>query len=123
MNTGDVIQIEAPDFDPDINEGLPTQEHQEAQGSASITQQSFEKSDKNQAPALSYQDVEEVDWLDAIPVKILPQPDQDIKQNIPILPTRRETNLIEIPQLESDLEEDQDIPDPSQHLPREPEYS
>ena len=37
MNTGDVIQIEALDFDPDINEGLPTQEHQEAQGSASIT--------------------------------------------------------------------------------------
>ena len=28
MNTGDVIQIEAPDFDPDIDERLPTQEHQ-----------------------------------------------------------------------------------------------
>ena len=38
MNTGDVIQIEAPDFNPDINKGLSTQEHQEAQGSASITQ-------------------------------------------------------------------------------------
>ena len=38
MNTGDVIQTEAPDFDPDIDEGLPIQEHQEAQGSASITQ-------------------------------------------------------------------------------------
>ena len=36
MNTGDVIQIEVPDFDADIDEGLPTQEHQEAQGSASI---------------------------------------------------------------------------------------
>ena len=32
MNTGDIIQIEAPDFDPDIDEGLPTQEQQEAQG-------------------------------------------------------------------------------------------
>ena len=41
MNTGDVIQIEAPNFDPDIDKGLPTQEHQEAQGSVSITQQSF----------------------------------------------------------------------------------
>ena len=30
MNTSDVIQIEAPDFDPDIDKGLPTQEHQEA---------------------------------------------------------------------------------------------
>ena len=52
MNTGDVTQIEAPDFDPDIDEGLPTQEHEEAQGSASIIQQSFKKSDDNKAPAL-----------------------------------------------------------------------
>ena len=52
MNTGDIIQIEAPDFDPDIDEGLPTQEHQEAQGSASITQQFFKKSDDSIAPAL-----------------------------------------------------------------------
>ena len=34
MNTGNVIQIEAPDFDPDIDEALPTSvdqniEHQE----------------------------------------------------------------------------------------------
>ena len=52
MNTGDVIQIEVPDFNPDIDKGLPTQEHQEAQGSASITQQSFKKSDEHKAPAL-----------------------------------------------------------------------
>ena len=38
MNTGDVIQIDAPDFDPDINGGLPTKEHKETQGSDSITQ-------------------------------------------------------------------------------------
>ena len=52
MNTGDVIQIDAPDFDPDIDKGLPTQEHQETQGPASITQQSFEKFDECKAPAL-----------------------------------------------------------------------
>ena len=52
MNTGDIIQIEALDFDPDIDEGLPTQEHQEAQGSASIAQQSFKKSEESKAPAL-----------------------------------------------------------------------
>ena len=69
MNTGDVIQIEVPDLDPDIDEGLPIQEHQEAQGSASITQQSFEKSDKSNAPALSHQDVEDVDWPNAIPYR------------------------------------------------------
>ena len=108
MNTGDVIQIEAPDFDPDIDEGLPTQEHQEAQGSVSIIQQSIKKSDERKAPALSQGDAEEVDWPDVIPVKIPPQSDQDNKQNIPVLPTRRETNLIDIPQLESDLEEEEE---------------
>ena len=61
MNTGDVIQIEALDFDPDIDEGLPTQEHQETQGSANITRQSFKKSDECEAPALLQRDVEEVD--------------------------------------------------------------
>ena len=79
MNTSDVIQIEVPHFDPDIDEGLPTQEHQEAQGSASITQQSFEKSDKSKAPALLQREVEEVDWPDVIPVKVLPQLDQGIR--------------------------------------------
>ena len=108
MNTGDVIQIEVLDFDPDIDEGLPTQEHQEAQGSASIIQQSFEKSNERKAPALSQRDVQEVDWPDAIPVEIPPQPDQDNEQNIPVLPTRHETNLIDIPQLESDLEEEEE---------------
>ena len=52
MNTVDVIQIDMPDFERDIDEGLPTQEHQEAQGSASITQQSFEKSEERKAPNL-----------------------------------------------------------------------
>ena len=53
MNTGDVIQIEVPDFDPDINKGLPTQEQQEAQGSTSIIQQSIKKSNEHEAPTLS----------------------------------------------------------------------
>ena len=54
-----------------------------------------------------HQDVQDIDWLDRIPVKILPQPDQDIKHNIPTLPTRRETDQIEIPQLETDPEEEE----------------
>ena len=116
MNTGDVIHIDAPDFDPNIDEGLPTQEHQEAQGSATITQQSFKRSDKGKAPALSQSDVEEVDWPDAIPVEIPPQPDQDIEQNIPVLPTRHETNHIEIPQLENDLEEEEQFEDLQTYL-------
>ena len=39
--------------------------------------------------------------------QIPPQPDQDIEQNTPVLPTRRQTNHIEIPQLESNLEEEE----------------
>ena len=107
MNTGDVIQIDALDFDPDIDERLPTQEHQDVQGSASTTQQSSEKSDKGKAPALLQQDVEEVDWPDTIPVEISPQPDQDIEQNTPVLPTRHETNFIEISQLESNADKEE----------------
>ena len=53
MNTGDVIQIDAPDFDPDINGGLPTKEHEETQGSDSLIQHPSEKSDEHEAPALS----------------------------------------------------------------------
>ena len=87
MNTGDVIQIEVPDFHPDIDEVLPIQEHQETQGSASITQQFSKKSAESKAPPLLHQDVQDVDWPDVIPVKIPPQTDQDIKQSISALPT------------------------------------
>ena len=61
MNTGDVIQIEVPDFDPDIDEALPipmdqNKDHQEIQGSVNSTQQSFKKTDKSKTPASSHQD-------------------------------------------------------------------
>ena len=48
-----------------------------------------------------------MDWLDTIPVEIPPQPDQDNEHNIPVLPTRHKTNLSEIPQLESDIDEEE----------------
>ena len=71
-----------------------------------VLHNSLEKSDKHEAPALLKRDVEEVDWPDVIPVETLPQPDQDIEQNIPVLPTRCETNHNEIPQLESNLDKE-----------------
>ena len=49
-----------------------------------------------------------MDWLDVIPVKIPPQLDQDNEQNIPVLSIRCETNLSEIPQLESDIDEEEE---------------
>ena len=52
MNTGDIIQIDAPDFDPDINGGPPTKEHEETQGSDSSIQHPSGESNECKAPAL-----------------------------------------------------------------------
>ena len=92
MNTGDVIQIEVPDFDPDIDEVLPipvdqNTDYKETQGSINSTQQFPEKTATTRTHASSQQDAQDIDWLDTISVEILPQPDQDIKQNIPTVPT------------------------------------
>ena len=61
MNTGDVIQIEVPDFDPDIDKALPIPmdqniDHQETQGSVNSTQQFPKKTAKSRTPALAHQD-------------------------------------------------------------------
>ena len=121
MNTGDVIQIEVPDFDPDIDEALPIPtdqniDHQETQGSINSTQQSFKKTAKSKTPASLHQDAQDIDWPDTIPVEILPQPDQDIEQNIPTLPTRCETDQIDIPQLETDPKEEEQSQDLQTYL-------
>ena len=91
MNFGDIIQIEVPDFDPDIDEVLPTTSDQETddpvtQGSVTPTLKSAEKVIECRTPAPSHQDIDtqEVDWPDAIPVEILPQPNLQIKQSITI---------------------------------------
>ena len=73
MNTGDMIQIEALDFDPDINEALPIPtdqniDHQETQGSINSVQQFPKKTAKCETPAPAHQDAQDVDWPDAIPV-------------------------------------------------------
>ena len=52
MNTGNVIQIKALDFDPDIDGGLPTKEHEETQGSDSLIQHPSGESEECKAPAL-----------------------------------------------------------------------
>ena len=92
MNTGDMIQIEVPDFDPDIDEVLPipvdqNTDHKEIQGSANSTQQFSKNTATTGTPASLQQDAQDIDWPDAIPVKIPPQPDQDIEQNILTVPT------------------------------------
>ena len=99
MNTGDVIQTEVPDFDPDIDEVLPIPadqniDHQETQGSVNSAQKFPQKTAKCRTPASSHQEAQDVDWLDAIPVEILPQPDQNIKQNISTLLIQHEIDHI-----------------------------
>ena len=107
MNTGDVIQIDAPEFDPDIDGGPPTKEHREIQGSDSPIQHLLGESKKSEAPA-SPQVTEEVDWPDAVPVKIPPQSAQDNDHNTPASPTQHEVNYSEIPQLETDTDEEEE---------------
>ena len=121
MNTGDVIQIEVPDFDPDIDEVLPiptdqNTDHEETQGSTNSIQQFSKKTTTTRTPASSQQDAQNVDWLDMIPVEILPQPDQDIEQNAPTVPTRHEIDQIEIPQLETDPEGEEQSQDLQTYL-------
>ena len=111
MNTGDVIQIEAPDFDPDIDEALPisTDQHTNdpvTQGSVTPTLKSAEKVIECRTPVPSHQDIDtqEVDWPDAIPVEIPPQHDQQIEQSIPTQQTHRNLGPAEIPQIEDNSE-------------------
>ena len=90
MNTSDVIQIEAPDFDPNIDEALPNSvdqniNHQETQVSVNSTQTFPEKTAECRTLASSHQDAQDVDWLDVIPVEIPPQPNHNTEQNIPTL--------------------------------------
>ena len=68
MNTGNIIQIEASDFDPDIDEALPTSTDQHVndsriQGSVISTQKSAPKTMECRTPAPSHQnvDAQEVD--------------------------------------------------------------
>ena len=108
INTGDIIQINAPEFDPNIDGGLSTKEHEEIQGSDNPIQHLVGETKKSEAPALPQQVEEEVDWPDAVPVEILPQLAQDNDYNISVASTWPEMNYSEIPQLESDINEEED---------------
>ena len=114
MNSGDTIQIEAPDFNPDIDDVSPTTIDRESNNpvtpeSVTPTPKSAEKVIEHITPAPSYQDTDtqEVDWPDAIPVEIPSQSDQQNDQGITIQLTRRTSEPVEIPQLEENLEEEQ----------------
>ena len=114
MNSGDTIQIEALDFDPDIDDISPTTIDQQpniplTQGSATPTSQAEEQQIECATPAPSHQDTDsqEIDWPDAIPVEIPPQRDQQKDQRINIQLTRCNSEPVEISQLEENLDEEQ----------------
>ena len=77
MNSGDTVQIEAPDFDPDID-GIPSLSTDEipnkllTQGTASPTPKTTKPDIVCSTPATSIQQTvsQDTDWPDAIPVKI-----------------------------------------------------
>ena len=111
MNFGDTIQIEVPDFDPDIDDISPTTIDQESnnpvtQGSATPTLKSAEKCT---TPAPSHQDTDthEVDWPDAILVEIPSQSNQQNVQRVTIQLTQHNSEPVEIPQLEGNSDEEQ----------------
>ena len=108
MNTGDIIQINAPEFDPDIDGRPSMKEHGEIQGSENPIQHCVEETKKSEAPVLPQQVKEEVDWRDAVPVEIPPQSAQDNDYNISVVSTWSETNYSEIPPLESDIDEEEE---------------
>ena len=94
MNSGDTIQIEVPDFDPDIDDISPTTIDQESDNpethwSETPTPKSAEKVIGSRIPAPSHQntDTQEVDWSDAIPVEIPSQLDQQNEQRVTIQST------------------------------------
>ena len=114
MNQGDTIQLEAPEFDPDIDDISPTTIYQDSnnpptQGSVPPTPKTVEQEIEHITPAPSHQDTDpqEIDWPDAIPVEIPSQSDQQNDQRINIQQTQHNSEPVEIPQLEENLEEDQ----------------
>ena len=89
MNSGDTIQIEAPDFDPDIDDISPMTIDQESnnlliQGSEPSTPQTAEQEIECITLAPSHQDTasQETDWPDVIPVEIPSEIDQSNDQRI-----------------------------------------
>ena len=112
MNSGDTIQIEAPDFDPDIDDVSPTTIDQESnnllmQETASPTPKTTQSEIERITPEPSHQYTasQETDWPDAIPVEIPSQTDQPNGQRIDTQPTRRNSEPVKIPQLEENSEE------------------
>ena len=114
MNSGNTVQIEAPDFDPDIN-GVSSHNTDKipnkllTQGTASPTPKTTKPEIECSTPATSIQQTasQDTDWPDAIPVKIPSLIDQPQDQGIDRHQTQCNSNRAEIPDLEENSKEEQ----------------
>ena len=114
MNSGDTIQIEAPDFDPDIDDiSSPTTDEISnkvlTQGTASPTPKTTEPEIECSTPATSTQQTasQGTDWPDAIPVEIPSQIDQPEDQGIDGHQTQHNSDRAKIPNLEENSKEEE----------------
>ena len=114
MNPGDTVQIEAPDFDPDIDgvsspstDGIPNKLL--TQGTSSPTPETTEPENECPTPATSIQQLasQDIDWLDAIPVQIPSLIDQPEDQGLDRCQTKYNSERIKIPDLEENSKEEQ----------------
>ena len=114
MNSGDMVQIEAPDFDLDIDDvSSPTTDEISnkvlTQGTALPTPKITEPEIKCSTPATSIQQTasQDTDRPDAIPVKIPSLIDQTEDQGIDRHQTQHNSERAEIPDLEENSKEEQ----------------
>ena len=114
MNPGDTVQIEAPDFDPDINEVSSPSTYEIpnrvlTQGTASPTPETTEPEIECSTPATSIQQSasQDTDWPDAIPVQIPSLIDKPEDQGIDRHQTQHNSERTDIPHLEENSEEEQ----------------
>ena len=114
MNPGDTFQIEAPDFDPDINRvcfpsmyDIPNKSL--TQGTASRTPKITKPENECSTPVTSIQQLasQDTDWPDTIPVQIPSLIDQPEHQGLDRHQTKHNSERIEIPNLEENSEEEQ----------------
>ena len=117
MNQGDTVQIEAPDFDPDIDRvSSPSTDEKPneltIQGTSSSTPEITEPEDDSLTPVTTIQQLtsQETDWLDTTPFQITwvssstVQPEeQEIIRN----QARYHSESFKIPELEDNSEEEQ----------------
>ena len=112
MNSGDTVQIEAPDFDPDIDrvsspntDEIPNKSL--TQGTASPTPDITKPEIECSTPATSIQQTasQGTDWPDAIPVEIPSLIDQPEDQGTDRCHTQHNPEGAKIPNLEENSEE------------------